>query len=107
LIDSSGGETINEYIDVLTKELKTQNCTLQEIIISHWHPDHSEGVQHIFKSITNTPIKVSKYRLEGQSEHDQITEYNYIEDNHVFKTEGATLKFEKNKFIYGVLYKIS
>lgn len=93
LIDSSGGETINEYIDVLSKELNNQNCKLQEILITHWHSDHTEGVQPIFKSITKTPIKVSKHELtEGGCEHDQVTKYNYINDNHVFKTEGATLR---------------
>lgn len=92
MIDASGGiETIDKYIDVLSNELQTQNCTLQEIIVSHHHWDHSEGVQHIFKSITKTPIKVSKHRFD-QPETDEITQYNYVNDNHVFKTEGATLK---------------
>lgn len=39
------------------------------------------------------PIKVSKHRLVDRPEHDQVTQYNYIEDNHVFETEGATLKY--------------
>jgi hypothetical protein len=56
--------------------------------------DHTEGVQHIFKNITKTPIPVSKYRLANpDSEHDKLTKYNYINDNHVFETEGATLRF--------------
>ena len=39
------------------------------------------------------PIKVSKHRLVDRPEQDQVTQYNYIEDNHVFETEGATLKY--------------
>ena len=81
-----------EYIDLLTKELKARDCSLQEILITHWHWDHTGGVQDIFKSITKTPITVSKHRLVDQSEHDEITKYNYIEDSHEFKNEGATLK---------------
>lgn len=77
---------------MLSDELEKQNCTLQEIIVSHHHWDHSEGVQHIFKSITKMPIRVSKYRLYDQPETDETTQYNYINDNHIFETEGATLK---------------
>ena len=51
-----------------------------------------KGVQPIFKSITKTPIRVSKYKLYDEPEHDEITKYNYIEDGHVFETEGATIK---------------
>jgi ribonuclease/clavin/mitogillin len=94
LIDSSGGEnTITEYIELLRNELKKRDCSLQEILISHWHPDHTEGVQHIFKNITKSPIKVSKFRLPNQSdEYDKVTKYEYVTDNHEFETEGATLK---------------
>jgi ribonuclease/clavin/mitogillin len=35
---------------------------------------------------------VSKYKLVDQDEHDTVTKYNYIQDNHVFETEGATLQ---------------
>jgi metal-dependent hydrolase (beta-lactamase superfamily II) len=93
LIDSSGGEsTLDEYINVLTNELNKQKCSLQEILITHWHWDHTEGVQAIIKSITKQNITVSKYPLVNRPEHDTITKYNYIKDNHTFHTEGATLK---------------
>ncbi len=35
LIDTSGGETINEYIDLLKSELNSRNIQLQEILITH------------------------------------------------------------------------
>lgn len=55
MIDSSGDEsTLPQYVKNLHEELKKQNCALQEILITHWHPDHTEGVQHIFKSITKS-----------------------------------------------------
>ena len=48
-------------------------------------------MQHIFEKIS--PIRVSKYRLDDPNEeHDKVTKYNYINDNHEFETEGATLK---------------
>lgn len=92
LIDSSGGSTISDYVESLSNELKKQSCTLQEILITHWHPDHTEGVQPIMKSILSEPIRVSKYRLTEQPEWDLVTKYNYIDDGFEFVTEGATLK---------------
>ena len=86
-----------EYIALLTKELKARDCSLQEILITHWHSDHTGGVQDIFKSVTKAPISVSKHRLVDQPEHDEVTKYNYIEDSHEFKTEGATLKLVSRK----------
>ena len=85
-------EILTEYVNLLSKELDNQNCSLQEILITHWHPDHTGGVQSIFAHLTKQPIQVSKYRLADQPEYDLLTKYNYVEDNHIFKTEGATLK---------------
>ena len=47
LLDSSGGPTIGQYIDLLANELKSRDCALQEILISHWHYDHSEGTRYV------------------------------------------------------------
>lgn len=65
---------------------------MQEILITHWHNDHTGGVQTIFNQLTKSPLKVSKHRLVDQPESDLVTKYDYIEDNHVIKTDGATLK---------------
>ena len=95
----------------LHEELTKNDCALQEILITHWHPDHTEGVKHIFKSITKGkvnlkklriiilndfvvgPIRVSKHNLIGDPEWDTATSYKYITDNHVIETEGATLQY--------------
>lgn len=106
MIDSSGAsdyssgtdsspnttDTLNKYVDLLGKELEKQKCTLQEILITHWHPDHTGGVQTIFKKLMKQPVRVSKHRLVDQSEFDKLTSYNYVNDQHVFETDGATLK---------------
>lgn len=85
-------DNVDEYVRVLANELKQSDLSLQEILITHWHPDHSEGVQPIFKSITNGPIKVSKHKLENRHEHDVDTKYNYIKDGDLIETEGATIQ---------------
>lgn len=72
--------------------MEKHKCTLQEILITHWHPDHTGGVQTIFKKLTREPIRVSKHRLVDHDEFDMTTKYSYVNDEHVFKTDGATLK---------------
>ena len=54
--------------------------------------EEDKSVQDIFKSITKEPCKVSKYRLTNGLEADFETKYSFIEDNHVFETDGATLR---------------
>jgi ribonuclease/clavin/mitogillin len=92
LIDASGStDNIMEYVTLLKKELEKQKCALQEILITHWHPDHTEGVQPILKTIIKGDLKVSKYKLEP-TEYDTDTKYNYIDEGEIIRTEGATLK---------------
>ncbi len=59
LIDASGGSaTLPEYIRNLANELNSRNCAIQEILITHHHWDHTEGVQQIFKEITKSKLKL-------------------------------------------------
>jgi ribonuclease/clavin/mitogillin len=95
LIDASGAtEKIQDYVELLRKELANQKCALQEILITHWHPDHTEGVQPIIKNMLNgQACKVSKHRMVGdQPEYDTETKYTYITEKDLIQTEGATLK---------------
>lgn len=89
---SNSEESVNKYVDALGQELTKQCCNLQEILITHWHPDHTGGVQTILKKLTQQPIRVSKHKLVDQIEFDRVTKYNYVEDEHVFKTEGVTIR---------------
>lgn len=103
LIDTTGGTTgsedggdessqMKEYINNLKKELETRNCHLQEILVTHRHLDHIGGVQSVLKDIVKTPIKVSKYKLTSMPEHDEVTNFSYLNDNDIIQTEGATLQ---------------
>ena len=46
-------------------------------------------------STDGEPVKLSKYMRQAQSDPDLETnlKYTFIEDNHTFQTEGATLKY--------------
>ncbi|XP_033727196.1 endoribonuclease LACTB2-like [Pecten maximus] len=93
LIDA-GDPEVPDYINNLKKALKDFQSSIQEIVITHWHKDHVGGVQDVCREVLqSSDIKVSKFsRPEGHEEYNIGFPYNFVKDNAVFQTEGATLK---------------
>ncbi|XP_033125932.1 endoribonuclease LACTB2-like [Anneissia japonica] len=96
LVDT-GEEKKPEYISNLKKVLKDSGSTLQEILITHWHHDHTGGITELVKELQlANDVKVSKFpRRPAQDEKidaEGVLKYNYLNDGDVVKTEGATLK---------------
>ncbi|XP_021343485.1 endoribonuclease LACTB2-like [Mizuhopecten yessoensis] len=93
LIDA-GDPNVPDYITNLKKALKDFQTSIQEIVITHWHHDHVGGVQDVCRDVMqSSDVKVSKFRRpEGKKEYDIGVPYNYVEDNAMFRTEGATLR---------------
>ncbi|XP_047375499.1 endoribonuclease LACTB2 [Sciurus carolinensis] len=95
LIDT-GEPSIPEYISSLKQALAEFNTAIQEIIVTHWHVDHSGGIKDICKSISNDttycikklPRNPHKEEIIGNGEQ----QYVYLKDGDVIKTEGATLR---------------
>lgn len=95
LIDTGSGGS-SEYIAKLKEVLSDSQSSIQEVLITHWHPDHVGGIVDILKSIDNSGhVKISKLPQEDVTEEiSSNTEhrYNYLKDGEEIVTEGATLK---------------
>lgn len=93
LLDTTDPAT-PEYIKHLQDTLRQHHCGIQEIVITHWHPDHCGSVPDVCNQITNSPdLKVSKFKRTSCEDVDiSPAKYTFIDNNTVFKTEGATLR---------------
>jgi glyoxylase-like metal-dependent hydrolase (beta-lactamase superfamily II) len=84
------GQGLPAYLDVLARALDEAGCDgIQEIVLTHGHPDHMGGVAPVLERFGACPV--SKLPWPGNDEH-----YGYpiepIGDGSRIETEGATLR---------------
>ncbi|CAH3180895.1 unnamed protein product [Porites lobata] len=96
LIDT-GSRGSGEYIAHLKEVLTNNQTSVQEILVTHWHPDHVGGILDVVKGLGDAGnVRISKLPQEGVSEeiggHTAAHKYNFLKDGDEITTEGATLK---------------
>ncbi|KAM9097742.1 endoribonuclease LACTB2 [Sarcophilus harrisii] len=95
LIDT-GEPSIPDYISCLKQALSEFNTSIQEIIVTHWHQDHTGGISNICNNInmgTNFCIKkLPRNPFKEEVIGNNKQKYVYLKDGDVIKTEGATLR---------------
>ncbi|MDG2334077.1 MAG: beta-lactamase-like protein 2 [Myxococcota bacterium] len=88
LLDPGDGR--EEYLPVLERAMELSGCTgLQEIVLTHGHPDHIGGVQSVLDRMG--PLPVSKMPHEA-FDAPYAFPLREISDGCVIETEGATLR---------------
>jgi glyoxylase-like metal-dependent hydrolase (beta-lactamase superfamily II) len=84
------GEGRPAYLDVLERACARAGVTgLQEIVLTHGHPDHMGGVPGVLERFG--PLRVSKLPWPGNDEK-YACELTTIGDGAVVRTPGATLR---------------
>lgn len=96
LIDT-GEPSVPEYIRCLHEALQLHKATIQEIVVTHWHHDHTGGIADICASLPGGwDLPVSKLpRCPPKEEKIGVEDkkrFTYLKDGDVIHTEGATLK---------------
>ncbi|NXH13265.1 LACB2 Endoribonuclease, partial [Bucco capensis] len=94
LIDT-GEPATPEYIGCLKQALSQFNISIQDILVTHWHQDHTGGIPDVCENIPPD----SEYRIcklprvpPCEEEIKGGHKYFYLKDGDVIQTEGATLR---------------
>ena len=84
LVDTSPS---SKYPELLAKVLEDNGCTISQILVTHWHADHADGVGAV-REITGAP-PAAKLCIGSRR---RTWEFDAISSGDVFAVDGATLK---------------
>ncbi len=83
------GQGVPAYLGVLERALQRAGCAIQEIVLTHGHPDHMGGVASVLERFGE--LRVSKLPWPGVDERHDLA-LTPIGDGDVVRTQGATLR---------------
>ncbi len=85
------GQGVPGYLPVLERAMERAGCSrLQEIVLTHGHPDHIGGVRAVRERFG--PLRVSKFPWPEVDAGFADLELRLLDDGAVAETEGATLR---------------
>jgi glyoxylase-like metal-dependent hydrolase (beta-lactamase superfamily II) len=79
LIDTGEGKP--SWIAAVKRTLAEEKASIASAVITHWHPDHQGGIEHLLEISPHTKV------YKNQPEEGQVE----ITDGQKFEVEGATL----------------
>jgi glyoxylase-like metal-dependent hydrolase (beta-lactamase superfamily II) len=83
------GQGVDAYLPVLARALAENDCAIQEIVLTHGHPDHVGGALQVLERFGRMPV--SKLPFPGMDGPEQL-EIRALADGDVVEAEGATLR---------------
>jgi glyoxylase-like metal-dependent hydrolase (beta-lactamase superfamily II) len=83
------GQGVDAYLPVLDAALERAGCRIQEIVLTHGHPDHIGGAAPLIER--HGPLRVSK-RPHAGFDAPWSFEITPLDDGDVVETEGARLR---------------
>ena len=88
LLDTGDGR--DDYLPILEQAIERAGCEgIQEIVVTHGHPDHIGGVESVLKHFGEVPVKKRPW---PENDSHYAFEMNAIDDGDIVVTDGASLR---------------
>lgn len=86
LIDA-GEKNVPEYSQNLASVMESENCSLKDLVVTHWHHDHIGGVPEVLK-MGGKDVTVHKFPRDEDGVMDGVEVFN-LKDGQEISVEGA------------------